>query len=240
MDDGPASLAESLALARAATEDGTSTVVATPHVSDVEYTDELPARVALLNAELAAASIALDVRLGGEVAPGDMPRLGDGQLAALASGPAGGRWILLEARTDARDARPIELAAGRIRDVGLGVVVAHPERCPALRPAAIAAAARAGALIQLNAGSLLGIHGRAACSASWALIAELGPSTLVASDAHSRTRPPLLGAAHAAIRARRGAATADELVDVRPRLLVDAGFEHAAAYTVSMFAGIAE
>ena len=240
VDDGPASLADSLELARAAVEDGSSTVVATPHVTDVEQLDELPARVALLNGELAAGAIPLEVRLGGEVAPRDMPRLDDAQLAALASGPLGAKWVLLEATTDACDARPLDLAAARIRNLGLGVVIAHPERSPALGTAAIAAAARGGALVQLNAGSLLGVHGRAVCSASWALIGEIRPSTLVASDAHSRSRPPLLTAAYDAIRARLGGSAADELVDARPRLLVDAGFEHAAAYTASTFASIAE
>ncbi len=50
VDDGPATVEESVALARAARRDGTAVVVATPHVREVEVR-ELPERVGRLEAE---------------------------------------------------------------------------------------------------------------------------------------------------------------------------------------------
>src|SRR3954447_15846785 len=109
VDDGPATMAESVELARLAVRDGTRTVVATPHIREDFFTHvhELPGRVRELNARLRLEGIPLDVVQGGEVGPGMVAPLGGRGLAqvappggrgrgGVAGGPAAARWILLE------------------------------------------------------------------------------------------------------------------------------------------------
>src|SRR4051812_22853380 len=98
VDDGPATMEESLELARLAVRDGTRTVVATPHVREDFFTDvhELDWRVRELNARLRLEGIPLDVVQGGEVGPGMVSILDERGLQQVATGPPRARWILLE------------------------------------------------------------------------------------------------------------------------------------------------
>ena len=132
IDDGPDSIEGSVALARAAVAAGIQTVVATPHVSwrypnDAE---EIARLVGEVNARLKQEGVALDVRPGGELA---MTRLIDVVPAELARfGLGGSSWLLVEPPFT-------EVATGLdsiVRDLlrrGHHVVLAHPERCHALR-----------------------------------------------------------------------------------------------------------
>ena len=94
VDDGPDTMADSLELARLAVEQGTGTVVATPHVRRDFVTDvwELPGRVAELRAALARENVPLTVLCGGEIGHAMVGRLGQAELELLAQGPADGRW----------------------------------------------------------------------------------------------------------------------------------------------------
>src|SRR3954468_8556816 len=88
VDDGPATVEESVALARMAVADGTATVVATPHARLVD----VPAvgdYVRALSARLAAERVPLRVLPGLEIAQDDVARLSDRQLEAVAQGPPG-------------------------------------------------------------------------------------------------------------------------------------------------------
>src|SRR5215208_7399041 len=100
VDDGPEDLDEAVELARLTVADGTSLVTVTPHVRDLlrrDILDEVPARVDELAAGLRAAGVPLDVRPGAELAHDDLPLLRDAELDALAQGPPGARWVLIEA-----------------------------------------------------------------------------------------------------------------------------------------------
>ena len=70
IDDGPTSIEESLALARAAVAAGTGTVVATSHVSPVHRNtaERLARLVAEVQARLDAEGIELELRTGAEIA----------------------------------------------------------------------------------------------------------------------------------------------------------------------------
>jgi protein-tyrosine phosphatase len=94
VDDGPGDMAASLELARAAVADGTTTVVATPHVRPPFVCDvsELRERVAELRAALDAAGLELEVRRGGEVHHRMVGRLDQAELDSIAHGPPGSRW----------------------------------------------------------------------------------------------------------------------------------------------------
>lgn len=205
VDDGPSDVGGSVELARAAAADGTGTVVATPHVrSDcVTAPLELRDRVEAVRAAIAEAGVELEVRSGGEVAHEMVERLRHDELEALAQGPPGARWILLETPFGAIG-EDFHAASRELRERGFGVVLAHPERgadaalCDA---AGLRRELAAGSLAHVNAMSLAGGHGEDAEVAAIALVAQ-GRVTVVASDAHGPTRPPALAIARWAMRDR--------------------------------------
>ncbi len=96
IDDGPGTVPGSLALARAAVAAGTTTLVATPHVSSRYPTDAatIAAGVRDLSDRLAAAGVTLELLGGAEIA---LPRLADipaNELTRLSL--AGNGWLLVE------------------------------------------------------------------------------------------------------------------------------------------------
>src|SRR5205823_10667983 len=88
VDDGPATLEESLELARRAAADGVRVIAATPHVRD-DYPTQ-PATMERLVAELRAAiqreGIPIDVRPGAEIAIDWLERLSDDDLGRFGLG----------------------------------------------------------------------------------------------------------------------------------------------------------
>ena len=93
IDDGPADLGASVALARAAAERGMRTLVATPHIDHWWEVDpaSLPERVAALQAALDAEGVAVEVHSGGEIALPRLPELTEQELDGLSLG--GGRHV---------------------------------------------------------------------------------------------------------------------------------------------------
>jgi protein-tyrosine phosphatase len=126
VDDGPATMAQSVEYAATAAAAGTATIVATPHVELVDVA-ELPDRVGALRAALAEAGVALEVRCGGELKPFSIPGLSDAELELIAHGPPGARWLLYEVPFHGADE---EFVAGarELRARGFGLLLAHPER----------------------------------------------------------------------------------------------------------------
>ncbi len=191
IDDGPATLEETLDLARAAVAAGTRTIVATSHVS-ARYPNDarrIAAAVEQVNARLAAEGIPLDVRAGGEVAISAIDEMPPGELQALRLG--GGPWLLVESPfTLVVDSMPALL--GGIQAAGHRVVLAHPERCPGFhrRPELLEALVRdQRVLTSVTAGSLVGQFGREV--ERFALgMARAGLIHNVASDAHDCVRRP--------------------------------------------------
>jgi protein-tyrosine phosphatase len=233
LDDGPADLGDSLELARAAVADGTSTIVATPHVRSDFVTDVATVRevFAELKRALASERIGLEVLCGAELGPEMVGRLGQAELEAVAQGPPGARWLLLESPFEGFEP-DFHLAAGELRARGFGVLLAHPERSADAQLDAGAGLRRelaAGSRAQLNALSITGDHGRGAKWAALRLVAS-GRATLVASDAHGPTRPPALRTAHRRL-VEWGADpnAAFELVHAAPRRLLALGLQTAPA-----------
>ncbi|WP_353864749.1 CpsB/CapC family capsule biosynthesis tyrosine phosphatase [Svornostia abyssi] len=91
LDDGAGDLDDSLAMAAQADADGVGVIAATPHIrSDHDVViGELPARVAELNAAIAAAGIGVKIVTGGEVAAPDCGGLTDDELRAVTLGGGG-------------------------------------------------------------------------------------------------------------------------------------------------------
>jgi protein-tyrosine phosphatase len=227
VDDGPGQMANSLELARAAVQDGTGTVVATPHVRGDFVTDvaSLQELVLELRAELRAEGIPLEVRRGGELGHDMVGRLRQEELELVAQGPPDARWLLVEAPFTAL-ADDFHDALEELRDRGFGVVIAHPERSAdaALDDSrGLRRALAWGALAQLNGPSLTGGHGEDAKRAGFRLVAE-GLAAVVGSDAHGPTRPPALSAARRSmVSAGVGAGLARALTLGEPRRLLSRG-----------------
>jgi protein-tyrosine phosphatase len=226
-------MADSLELARAAVAEGTGTVVATPHVRSDFFTEPLalPELVHEVQERIDAEGLQLAVRCGGELGHDMVGRLRQRELDAIAQGPPGGRWLLVEAPFE-RFSFEFHLATAELRDRGYAVVVAHPERsadaeldgCMGLRREL-----RFGSLAQLNAVSLTGRHGPEAERAAFDMARE-GLATVVGSDAHGPTRPPALRAARRALLEHGMTRVAGEsLVGSGPRGLLARGIAGSAA-----------
>jgi protein-tyrosine phosphatase len=195
VDDGPATLEETIALTRLALEDGTLTIVATPHVCDIDV-GELDERVTAVRNELARERLPVELIGGGETAADDITRLSQHELEAVAQGPPGARWVLLESPHNGA-AEAFTAAAEELRARGFGVVIAHPERSAALdhgRSAVIRRELELGSWLQLNGMSVLGRYGETVRAAALQLLAN-EEHVLLASDAHSPARPPCISGA---------------------------------------------
>ena len=186
LDDGPADMEQALGLARAAVAAGTTTVVATPHVS-WRWPDNDALQIAdgvlLLRRHLQAESIALDVRRGAEVALTRAVDLPGDELQRLGLG--GGPWLLLECPRDGGAAGTEVLLTSLAAD-GHRLLLAHPERIRAFRedPMLCGRLVREGMRCQVTAGALVGRFGRDVQRfARWLL--EEGHVHVVASDAHA-------------------------------------------------------
>jgi protein-tyrosine phosphatase len=200
VDDGPATLDDSLALCRAAIAAGTWTIVATPHVS-WEWPENSAARIAEavseVNDALLAEGLDLEVRPGAEVAVTRAADLDDDELHALCLG--GGPWLLVECPYSST-AASTERILRHLQARGHRVVLAHPERSPVFQqdPLQLANLVASGMLCSVTAGSLVGRFGRHVRNFARSLMRQ-GLVHNIASDAHdAQQRPPGMGAEMAA------------------------------------------
>jgi protein-tyrosine phosphatase len=228
VDDGPVDLDEAIDLARLAVADGTGLVTVTPHVRDLlrgGLLTEVPARVHAVAAALTRAGVALELLPGAELAHDDVEYLGDAELEAIAQGPPGRRWVLLEAPLFSADLAGFQAATAEVRARGFGTLIGHPERCDVLMRAegAVDAERRAGALLQVNGSSLTGRHGWDA--ERWGVeLIRSRQADVIASDAHGPSRGPVLTAAlQALVAAGFPSARAEPLVSTVPRELLAVG-----------------
>ena len=174
VDDGALDVADSLAMAVQARDDGIEAICATPHIRhdhDVRI-PELPKRVAALQKALDQGGVRVRILPGGEVAETALDGLLDEELRAVSLG-GGGRWILLEPRPGPLSRSlvgSVRALAGR----GFRALIAHPERHLGDDATLwLTSAVRAGALVQATAAHVVPEF------AAQGLIHVLG------SDAHS-------------------------------------------------------
>jgi protein-tyrosine phosphatase len=195
IDDGPASMDDSLALARAALDAGTRTIVATPHIDHhwEVSAEQMQEGVEAVRGALKEEGVDVDVLSGGEVSIGRLVDLGEEERAALRLG--GGPYLLVEA--------PHTPAAGEfdrfLEDLlrrGERLLIAHPERCPSFqrRPERLRRLVEAGALCSVTASSLSGRFGSAVRDFTFRLLRD-GLVHDVSSDSHDADRrsPALAG-----------------------------------------------
>ena len=216
VDDGPATMEEAVALAKAAVADGIACSIVTPHIhpgrgeNDAESIHQ---QVAVYRAELSDKGVALEIRYAAEVRLTDyifrqlellqVPYLGqlEGYSLLLLEFPQGHiipgseqlvAWLLKQ----------------RVRPV-----LAHPERNKAVMrdPGLLQPFIQLGCLLQVTAGSLVGKFGDAARKVALQLL-EQDRITYIATDAHNlKHRPPVLSEAFAMVSKIKGEPTARRL-----------------------------
>ncbi len=194
IDDGAKDWDESLAMARLAVDDGTTTIVATPHQLGSfghNHGDEIRRLVSELQQRLDDQNVELKVLPGADVRiePGMVERIVRGEALTLGDHR---RHVLLELPHELYlPLQPVLDELSRRKMVG---ILSHPERNQGIQrePAVLAAIVEAGCLLQITAGSLCGTFGPPCQQLSEWLLAE-GLVHFVASDAHGqRSRRPLL------------------------------------------------
>jgi protein-tyrosine phosphatase len=187
VDDGPASLDDSLALLRAAHAAGTKTLVATPHVSPSYPTepDTIEARVE----ELRPLS-PVELLAGAEVAHEPVLELPDETLRRLTLGSS--NTILLESPLSPSVGPAFERAFETLLERGYRVLLAHPERAAIFlgNPQRLRALVERGALCSITASALSGRFGQGPKWFAFELLRD-GLVHSVDSDAHNTSgRPP--------------------------------------------------
>ncbi len=197
VDDGAADDDQACAMARVAVDEGTTTVVVTPHQLG-QYAHNSGAMIRRATEQLQGTFDAQGIEL--RVIPGADVRIDDRLVDLLREGEvltlgAHDRHVLLELPHELYF--PIEPLVDRLRSAGLVGILSHPERNRGIltRPEVVFPLVRAGCLIQVTAGSLTGHFGRSAQRLAERLIAD-GLVHFVASDAHAvHGRSPALRAA---------------------------------------------
>jgi protein-tyrosine phosphatase len=220
LDDGPADVAEALALLRALAAEGVTTVCATPHVSP-EYPTRADDRDAALAAVRAAAledGLAIAIEAGGELDLEYAARWSDEELRRFSLG--GGPALLIEFPWTSSWPLALAPTCRALRLRGFLPIVAHPERSRLVQaaPDRLDDVIVSGGVVQVTAGSLTGRFGPRARESGEALIAARRVH-LVASDAHDAIgRPPELARARTVAADWLFAAATEVLAGTAPRI----------------------
>lgn len=234
VDDGARNLGQSVEICRQAAAEGTTVMVATPHVRQASYWNNdnkaLEHAWRTLRFALARDGVAVDVLLGGEIAihSDSLDELilqrRRGRTPTLFT-LAGSRAVLLEFDFQGIGPDPVE-TVHEVMVAGYQPVVAHPERFRwmAHDHGLLAALFHHGAHFQLTAMSLTGDLGRFAQEAAIRMM-DNGWIRFIASDTHDpRLRPPGLAKAHAQVERTWGAEAARAIFFDHPRALLDDAF----------------
>lgn len=217
VDDGAVDLADAFEMARTALAQGCTAVCATSHLWEglFDTSPELNAsEYQVLVQGLQREGIELQVFPGAENFLGS----GDPEWYAERFVPLGevGRYVLYDFSMF-EPLPDVSATVAALARKGYTSVIAHPERNAELQadPSPVADWIAQGAVIQVNAPSLLGRLGREA-KAAGELLLEAGAVHVLASDAHSQRRPFCLGEAHAHVAQLVDPATADLLCRDNP------------------------
>jgi protein-tyrosine phosphatase len=183
LDDGPATEADCVQLARRLSEEGVTRVVCTPHWSRRYPTRVEVARARLDRArsDLAELGVPLQLELAAEVSVELALAARPGELAARA---IAGRFLLVELVSGLPGDAPAAVA-NRVEAEGLEPVFAHPERWLAERRRVdlLDDLRTRGAWLQVVVPSLAGSSRAEIWEAAWGLVTT-GRADLVGSDAH--------------------------------------------------------
>jgi protein-tyrosine phosphatase len=223
VDDGAASLAVSLDMAKRAVDDGIEVMACTPHFMPGVYDNEardIRARVARLAHEIAAHGIGLQLVTGADahICPDFVDGLRAGRILTLNDS----RYVLFEPPHDIMPQRLGDLLHN-VMMTGYVPILTHPERLRWIEKnyGVMRELAAAGVWMQITAGSLTGRFGKRPQYWSQRMLSE-GLVSILATDAHNTSsRPPLLAEARTLAEAELGRDEARNLVVIRPRCVLE-------------------
>lgn len=227
VDDGPATMDQSVEMAQAAAEAGTEIIVSTPHLGDVELNsslDEVRQLLADLNSRLrreaaeGAPSLRVLPGMENRITP-DLPdRVEQGNPLTL----NGSRFVLLSAPFSTFPPYMDEVIA-RLRMKRLVPIIARPERNEVLRGdfRRMRDLIETGALFVVTGGSVTGAFGKDAQRGGLRMI-QRQLAHAVVSDMHALegSRPPGLRRPFRWIERASDAQTADRLLQEQPRMIL--------------------
>ncbi len=223
IDDGASSWEIAEQMCQAASADGITHVVATPHANSQFAYDR---RAFLLRLEELRQHCPGELKLG----LGCDFHLSFENLELLFANPGeflieGTRYLLIEFNDFSFPPRFDHLLFRMHAELQIVPVLTHPERYPMLQrhPENVAPWVEAGCLVQVTANSLTGHWGRKAKEvALWLLQKQL--VHIIATDAHDLVhRPPVLSAARDFVADKFGKDVALALVESNPRTVVENG-----------------
>jgi protein-tyrosine phosphatase len=223
IDDGAKDWDESLAMARMAADDGTRTIVATPHQLG-SFRHNLGGGIRNLVAELQSRITADDISL--TVLPGADVRIEEDLVPRIASGEVltlgdHGRHVLLEQPHELL--LPMDPVLSKLSRHDLVGILSHPERNGGILAHwdAILPLVDAGCLMQITAGSLCGAFGPDCQQLAEWMVTE-GLVHFIATDGHGpRSRRPLMRRAYDRVVELTDLQTADELCCRNPGLVAE-------------------
>lgn len=216
IDDGPDYLDEAVEMAKIASLDGITTIVATPHIKDVLHPAALiQGKVDELNKRLKNKGIPLEILRGADISSVIAP-------AFLKDYTINGTgYLLLEF--------PHTHLPGNAREMifkiiinGFLPIITHPERNPSIikKPGIILDLIDSNTFIQITAGSLVGDFGSEVRHCAIHLL-KLGVVNFIATDAHSSSwRKPVLSEGLRVAEKIVGADTAYRLVMTNPESVI--------------------
>lgn len=224
IDDGSKSMAQSLAMARIALEDGIRVAVLTPHHLNGVYSNpasQVHQAVGALREALFEAGIGLKILPGSELhlVPELPEELAAGRAMTIANL---GKAVLVELPVHTVP-MGAEYILEQIMALGLQPVIAHPERNSQLRQDSdmLADWISMGCLGQITAQSCTGQFGPQVCQTAEKMIRR-GLIHVIASDAHrDRRRIPQISPGRAQLTAWTNEATARLLAETYPENLVN-------------------
>lgn len=186
VDDGASSMRDSLKMAAMAQEQGITAIIASPHYIDGLFCSDCNNNKRILEKlklEIIKLNIKIDILLGNEImASYDLPDL-------IKSGKAttlnNSRYLLMELPFLTLPPYLYNLIFN-LRLQGYTTILAHPERNERImeNPGLLLEAIRLGALVQTNASSIVGEHGRQVRKSS-ILLLKHNMIHFIATDAHS-------------------------------------------------------
>jgi protein-tyrosine phosphatase len=229
IDDGAATIEQSLALARYAVADGITHMVVTPHIQLGAYDNSLAtisAAFELFVAGLEKSGIELNVAMAAEVrlCPEMLPMLEQENLPLFVS-PEGKQTLLLEL-PHSHVPPGTEQALKCLLAQDVGIVIVHPERNKEIMLDCnkVEAFIGLGCMLQLTSGSVSGRFGNPPRMAAEYML-QHGWVDLLASDAHNlQFRPPQLSDGKRAAAAIIGEDKAHELIFENPWKVVGGMF----------------
>lgn len=220
VDDGSDSIDMSLEMARIAAENGTKTIIATPH-ADRPGTEDLETferRRQNLNRIFSEEQIDITLLPGAEIYGRDGIENYPLEDFTLCSS----KYLLIEFKFEDYQERVLYIL-NKIRERGLIPIVAHPERYEYIVNDYSFAQylAECGYLFQVNSGSLTGLFGRHVRDTALQLLDD-GLVFIIGSDSHEPfDRTTDMSDAFALIENRLGAEKANEIFILNPNRIIN-------------------